>query len=203
MHPTLHRAPFTRPGWLIEHKLDGFRALAWTGAKPALVSRNGLSYAAAFPEVMAALRRLSVAAVLECELVVVDGEGRPQWERLRRHAVMRRPGAPREAAAAEPSTLCAFDVLAIDGEDLRAASSLNARNDSRNSSAAHRPFTTSTISRRTVRRYSPGCASSTLRASSPKGGRFHLRAGRRAEWLKVKNPSYSRQEALRFTGQWG
>ena len=66
MHPRLHRAPFTRAGWIFEHKPDGFRALAWTGSEPALVSRNGVSYAAAFPEIIAALRRFSVAAVLDC-----------------------------------------------------------------------------------------------------------------------------------------
>jgi len=86
MHPTLHRAPFTRAGWIFEHKLDGFRALARTGSKPALISRNGLSYATAFPEIMATLRRFRVAAVFDCELVVVDASGRPQWERLRRRA---------------------------------------------------------------------------------------------------------------------
>jgi ATP-dependent DNA ligase len=78
MHPTLRRAPFTRAGWIFEHKLDGSRALASTGPAPALVSRNGLSYAVAFPEIIAALRRFPVAAVIDAELVVVDREGHPQ-----------------------------------------------------------------------------------------------------------------------------
>src|SRR5215813_14567903 len=119
MHPTLHRAPFTRAGWIFEHKLDGFRALARTGAKPALISRNGLSYTTAFPEIMAALRAFPVAAVIDCELVVVDTDGRPQWELLRRRARIYRPGAPEEAAASEPATLCAFDLLAIGSNDVR------------------------------------------------------------------------------------
>jgi bifunctional non-homologous end joining protein LigD len=119
MHPTLHRATFTRAGWVFEHKLDGFRALARTGPDPALVSRNGLSYATAFPEIIAALRRFRVAAVLDCELIVADANGRPQWEHLRRRARIYRPGAPEEAATAEPATLCAFDLLAIGAKDLR------------------------------------------------------------------------------------
>jgi bifunctional non-homologous end joining protein LigD len=118
MHPRLHRAPFTRAGWIFEHKLDGFRALAWTGRAPTL-PRNGLSYGIAFPEIIAALRPFRVAAVLDCELVVVDATGRPQWERLRRRARIYRPGAPQEAAASEPATLCAFDLLAVGRNDYR------------------------------------------------------------------------------------
>ena len=81
-----------------------------TGPKPVLLSRNGLSYAPAFPEIMTALSRFRIAAVLDCELVVVDPAGRPQWERLGRRARIYRRGAPEKTAASEPASLYAFDL---------------------------------------------------------------------------------------------
>jgi bifunctional non-homologous end joining protein LigD len=76
-HPAIARAPFTREGWIFELKHDGFRALARkdrTGVQ--LRSRSGRSMATAFPEVVAALARLPVDAVLDAELVVPTADGR-------------------------------------------------------------------------------------------------------------------------------
>jgi len=66
--------PFTRDGWIFELKHDGFRAYAHTGDEPEFRSRSGRSLAAAFPEIVEALRGLS-AAVLDGELVVPDYSG--------------------------------------------------------------------------------------------------------------------------------
>jgi bifunctional non-homologous end joining protein LigD len=198
MHPTLHRAPFTRAGWIFEHELDGFRALARTGPKPALISRNGLSYATAFPEIMAALRRFRVAAVIDCELVVVDANGRPQWERLRRRARIIRLGAPEEAAAYEPASLYAFDVLAIDYQDLRERPLFERKR-------RLAELVDGNVCVRYVKHleahgealFALACELDfegivAKQADSP------YRAGRQQTWVKVKNAGYSRPEALRF-----
>ena len=45
MAPTLVRAPFHRPGWIYEEKVDGYRMPAYQdGARVRLVSRNGVDH---------------------------------------------------------------------------------------------------------------------------------------------------------------
>jgi bifunctional non-homologous end joining protein LigD len=198
MHPTLHRAAFTRAGWIFEHKLDGFRALARTGRVPALISRNGLSYAAAFPEIIAALRRFPVAAVLDCELIVVDRQRRPQWERLRRRARIYRAGAPEDAAASEPATLSAFDVLAIDGNDLRELPLLDRKDRlAELLDGASRVHYVEHLEAHGEALFAKVCELD-LEGVVGKQADSLYRAGRQAAWIKVKNQAYSREEALRF-----
>lgn len=198
MHPTLHREPFTRAGWVFEHKLDGFRSLAVSGPNPSLLSRNGLSYATAFPEIMAALRRFPVAAVLDCELVVLDATGRPQWERLRRRARIYRTGAPQKAAASEPSSLHAFDVLVIDGVDLRELPLLERKEHMRTVvNWAHGVHYVEHLEAHGEALFAKVCELD-LEGIVAKQADSPYRAGRQSSWLKIKNHSYSRQEALRF-----
>jgi ATP-dependent DNA ligase len=59
MAPTLVRAPFHRPGWIYEEKVDGYRMLAYKdGARVRLVSRNGVDHTRRYPDVAAAVARL-------------------------------------------------------------------------------------------------------------------------------------------------
>ena len=59
--------------------------------------------------------------ILDGELVVLDDQGKPQFESLRRRARMtRRPGG----AAAEAAAIFAFDILLPEGEDTRQLSLL-------------------------------------------------------------------------------
>jgi bifunctional non-homologous end joining protein LigD len=56
MHAELTDAPFSRPGWAWEPKLDGYRVLAFIhGGKVSLRSRRGLELAGDFPKVAAEL----------------------------------------------------------------------------------------------------------------------------------------------------
>ena len=75
--------------------------------------------ARAFPEVIQAIATLPHDAVLDAELVVSDERGHPAWDRLRRRPVMSRALRIDEAARLQPAVLCVFDLLSIDGEDLR------------------------------------------------------------------------------------
>lgn len=102
------RDPFDHPDWLFELKYDGFRALAHVGPDGTrLVSRN-LHIYKPFGDLCEALaaeldRR---TAVLDGELVCVDRDGRPQfYDLLRRRA---------------PVYFYAFDLVELDGRDLRA-----------------------------------------------------------------------------------
>lgn len=120
MLATLAKAPFSAPGWIYELKYDGFRCLASRHAdRVRMLSRNGNDMAERFPEVAAALRSIPVDAVIDGELVICDELGRPQWHRLQKRHVLRRPDRVRHAAAADPACIFAFDLLWLDGEDYR------------------------------------------------------------------------------------
>jgi ATP-dependent DNA ligase len=106
------------PDWAYEPKWDGFRAVVWS--EPVrLDSRNQRPLLRYFPELASALEQLPKGTVVDGEVVVVRDD------RLSFDALQNRlhPAASRVAMLAEetPAQLVAFDVLAIEGGDLRAA----------------------------------------------------------------------------------
>jgi bifunctional non-homologous end joining protein LigD len=116
-------APFSRAGWIFELKYDGFRMMAGTEAGQArLRFRSGSDATARFPEVAAAVAALSAdGLVLDGEVVALDDEGRPDFQRLQKRFMLRRATDVAAAARALPCCLFAFDLLAADGLDLRPA----------------------------------------------------------------------------------
>ena len=90
MLATPAREPFSRPGWLFELKYDGFRIMGVREADRArLITRRGIDLSRSFPELVIALEALP-QAVIDGELVLLDSEGRPSFEKLFRRAAMRR-----------------------------------------------------------------------------------------------------------------
>ena len=58
MAPALVRAPFHRPGWVYEEKVDGWRMLAYKdGERVSLVSRHGRDHTRRFADLAAAIGR--------------------------------------------------------------------------------------------------------------------------------------------------
>src|SRR5688572_17550310 len=111
--------PFSAPGWLFELKHDGFRLLASrAGAEVRLQYRSGAA-TGVFPEIEGALARLSFDVVLDGEVVVLDDGGRPSFQRLQKRVQLRRAPDIERAAARHPATMFAFDLLALEGYDLR------------------------------------------------------------------------------------
>lgn len=109
----LVNVPPARGTWLYEVKYDGYRIVAFIEAGEArLATRNGNDYTARFPAVASALADLagSRAMVLDGELVVTDESGRSDFQALQ--SFLKHP------AGKHPSYV-AFDLLALDGEDLR------------------------------------------------------------------------------------
>jgi ATP-dependent DNA ligase len=98
---------------LYEQKVDGFRALVFTGPDPFLQSRRGADLTPAFPEIARAAAALGVEAVLDAELVV-HSAGRLDFAAVQQRA--RRRGATAEhAARAQPAHLIVFDLLELAG----------------------------------------------------------------------------------------
>ena len=67
----------------VELKYDGFRVLGIKeGTRTSLLSRKGNDLIGAFPEISIAMNALP-DVVLDGELVVLDAEGRPQFDERR------------------------------------------------------------------------------------------------------------------------
>jgi len=100
--------------WLHEPKIDGYRILAKKdGASVALLTRNGLDWTERFPAVAAAVKKLKPArAIVDGEIAVVDEKGAASFGALQRAVADADPGAS--------TVYFAFDLLSLEGNDLRA-----------------------------------------------------------------------------------
>ena len=105
------RQPFHRDGWIYEEKVDGWRILAYKdGERVRLVSRNGRDHTRRFPDVAAAVAKLSARSlVLDGEVAVFDQQLRSRFDWLRE---------PDPDAIATPPMFMVFDLLHRDGRDL-------------------------------------------------------------------------------------
>jgi bifunctional non-homologous end joining protein LigD len=108
--PSLAKKPPSGPDWIHEIKHDGFRIMARRDrAGVRLITRNGHDFSNRFPFIALAVGHLSARSCLvDGEAIVTDKNGLASFDLLR---------AQRIHATA---VLCAFDLLELDGEDLRA-----------------------------------------------------------------------------------
>jgi bifunctional non-homologous end joining protein LigD len=122
MHAELADAPFNKPDWMWEPKLDGYRILAFLkNGVVRLQSRRGLELAATFPGVTAAIAAQGASLILDGELVAFDASGKPSFNALQNRFQLK---TERDIAAAEKATpvvFYAFDLLHFAGVDLRKA----------------------------------------------------------------------------------
>src|SRR5690348_13306487 len=107
--PSPAKAPPSGPGWLHEIKHDGFRILARRdSAGVRLITRAGNDFSSRFPFIAVAVGKLPVSSCLiDGEAIVCDENGLAVFELIRRHG------------AFANAVLCAFDLLELDGRDLR------------------------------------------------------------------------------------
>jgi bifunctional non-homologous end joining protein LigD len=107
--PTPAREPPSGPDWLHEVKFDGYRAMVCRdGRGVRLFTRRGHDWTDRFPAMISAARSLPASCFLiDGEAVCCDESGVPVFEMLRR----RRNDAQ--------VFLCVFDLLQLDGRDLR------------------------------------------------------------------------------------
>lgn len=111
--PTLIANPPTGPGWWHEMKHDGFRIIARKqGDRVDVWSRHGAEFTDRFPNIAEAIRSLPVGRVLiDGEAVAFHSDGHSDFAALR------------TKTGGEQASLVAFDLLGLEGDDLRQASS--------------------------------------------------------------------------------
>ena len=112
--------PFSRAGWLYELKYDGIRAMvAVDGSGVRVVGRRGRDETGRYPEAAAIPAQLRArSAVLDCEIVVLDEAGHPDFERLQSRINIGDADEAGRVAVRNPATFVAFDLLSLDGRDL-------------------------------------------------------------------------------------
>jgi bifunctional non-homologous end joining protein LigD len=97
-------------GWLSEMKYDGYRCLlALAGGEARIYTRTGLDWTEKFPEIATAAGAIDCeGALLDGEIVALDGEGRTDFSALQQAI----------SEGGRGLTLFLFDAIEIDGEKL-------------------------------------------------------------------------------------
>jgi bifunctional non-homologous end joining protein LigD len=98
--------------WIYEIKYDGFRTLALKSGKDVqLFSRNEKSFNLKFPEIARAVTKLKIKeAIIDGEIAAVDEGGKSSFQLLQAYDL---------DEVAPPILFFAFDLLRLNGKDLR------------------------------------------------------------------------------------
>lgn len=104
--PSKVAQPPAGDGWMHEIKYDGFRLQAWRqGDRVRLFTRRGLDWTKKFPDVARGIAALPCrSCLIDGEVVACDEAGVPHFNLLRHGA---------------PASLYAFDLLELDGREVR------------------------------------------------------------------------------------
>jgi bifunctional non-homologous end joining protein LigD len=111
--------PFDDPRWRFEPKLDGIRALAEmeTGGT-VFRTRRGRDVTFQYPDIHMIHELVDqVNAVLDGEIVAVDGDGRNSFEALQQRMNLQNEREIKRVAKQIPVAFVVFDLLWLDGHD--------------------------------------------------------------------------------------
>jgi bifunctional non-homologous end joining protein LigD len=118
MMAVLTAEAFDDDEWLFEVKWDGHRCLANLGTATRLTSRTQRDMTAQFPELIDMHRQLAARnAVVDGEIVALDRNGRPSFERMQ-DRFHRTPEELARNKGRVPVQFLAFDLLWLDGKPL-------------------------------------------------------------------------------------
>ena len=121
MLATLAEHPPSGADWLYEIKWDGVRALCFVeDGQLRLYSRNQKRYDQQYPELSVLPRFLkATSAILDGEIAVLDENGRARFSLIQPRIGVGDPNSVAHLARSTPVTLFLFDLLYLDGYDLR------------------------------------------------------------------------------------
>jgi bifunctional non-homologous end joining protein LigD len=124
VHPMLATSiekPFDDLEWLFEIKWDGYRAVSFLqDGKVRLVSRNQNDLTGEFPELHELSKLIKAKnAVLDGEVVALDEQGRASFSLMQQRTGIRKGGRRVGARRELQIVYYIFDLLYVDGDDLR------------------------------------------------------------------------------------
>src|ERR671911_307823 len=125
MLSTLVDKPFNNKDWVFEVKWDGVRSILFLHKKKGILdmqSRNGKSITQRYPELVKTLSfstPSSSSSVINGEIVVLNKEGYPDFGSHKERMSVNSEREVNMLSKSLPATLYLFDILYLDGEDLR------------------------------------------------------------------------------------
>jgi bifunctional non-homologous end joining protein LigD len=127
IHPMLATSiddPFDDPQWLFEIKWDGYRAIVFIANDSVrLVSRNQNDLTAQFPELYDLAELVQAeTAILDGEIAILDDHGRSSFSLMQQRTGIRSGGRRTGSRQDIPVLYYVFDLLYLDGYDLRRVS---------------------------------------------------------------------------------
>ncbi len=110
MMAKLESKVFDNEDWIYERKLDGYRAIGYTGKKAKLISRNGIDFSHKYQTVLDAIKKIGDEAVLDGELVIEGKGGRSSFQDIQQYEGDKKGLVLKYYV---------FDLLSLKGHDLR------------------------------------------------------------------------------------
>jgi len=110
MMAKLEAKVFDDPDWIYEKKLDGYRAIGYTGKKAKLISRNNIDFSKDYKAVIDELKVIEQDAILDGELVIEDKEGKSRFQHIQNY---------KNDTEEQTLKYYVFDLLKLGGHDLR------------------------------------------------------------------------------------
>jgi bifunctional non-homologous end joining protein LigD len=190
MLATLTDAPFDDAGWVFEDKYDGFRMVAKTeGGKVTLYSRNGKIISHNYIEVAKALEGIKGDAVIDGELVALDKDGISHFQLLQ------------NALRHEAKLLyCAFDLMFLNGEDLRGLTLLERKKRLKDILPSHKLIAFSRHRNASGTKFFEEAERKGLEGIMAKLAASSYRSGVRTDdWLKIKTSKRQETVIVGFT----
>ena len=127
IHPMLAisiEKPFDNPEYLFEIKWDGYRAVSFIkDGSVRLVSRNQNDLTGQYPELHQLPKFVkAITAILDGEVVALDEQGRASFSLMQQRTGIREHGRRVDARGDIPVLYYVFDLIYVDGYDLRRVS---------------------------------------------------------------------------------
>jgi len=170
--------PTPRAVWIHEVKHDGYRTvLIIERRKARAYTRNGFDWTERYPGPTKAAAKLDCrSAIIDGEVIVQDEHGVSDFEALK-SAIRWRP---------QSLILCAFDLLHLNGKDLRQLTLLERRGKLKELVPSEHPFLFSEEFTGDAAAFFQACADHQLEGIVSKLASSKYRSGRSKTWLKTK-----------------
>ena len=170
--------PTPRAGWIHEVKHDGYRTvLIIERRKARAYTRNGFDWTGRYPGITKAAAKLACrSAIIDGEVILQNERGVSDFESLK-SAIRWRP---------QKLIFCAFDILHLNGRDLRDQPLLARRAKLKELVQSEHPFMFSEEFIGDAAAFFQACADHQLEGIVSKLASSKYRSGRSKTWLKTK-----------------